>query len=90
MIEGKDALQRPKGGPGAAHFVDEKGLAPVTHDVANSVLASAIALRVFTPDAMTLARWLLGVGVRVGATALMERRDGTPSVCTVREDGGEE
>ncbi|MET8183771.1 hypothetical protein [Streptomyces sp. NPDC005336] len=90
MIEGKDALQRPEGGPGAARFVDEKGLAPVTHDVANSVLASAVALRVFTPDARALARWLLGAGVRVGAAALMERCDGTPTACAVRKDGGGE
>jgi hypothetical protein len=90
VFEGKDALQRPKGGTRRCHFVDEKGLAPVTHDVANSVLASAIALRVFTPDAMTLARRLLGAGVRVGAAALMERCDGTPTACTVRQDGGGE
>ncbi|MCO8308791.1 MULTISPECIES: hypothetical protein [Streptomyces] len=90
MIEGNDALQRPEGGPGAAHFVDQKGFALVTHDVANSVLASAIALRVFTPDAMALARRLLGAGVRLGAAALTESRDGTPAACTVHENGGPE
>ncbi|MFD8513500.1 hypothetical protein ACFV27_20950 [Streptomyces antimycoticus] len=90
MIEGKDALQRPEGGPGAAHFVDQKGLALVTHDVANRVLASAIALRVFSPDAVALACRLLGAGVRVGAAALVERRDDTPAACAAREDGGPE
>ncbi|MBO3682353.1 hypothetical protein [Streptomyces sp. NEAU-YJ-81] len=54
------------------------------------MLASAIALRVFTPDAMALARRLLGAGVRVGAAALTERRDGTLAACAVREDGGPE
>ncbi len=56
----------------------------------NSVLASAIALRVFTPDAMALARRLLGAGVRLGAAALTESRDGTPAACTVHENGGPE
>ncbi|TLS45686.1 hypothetical protein FE633_13010 [Streptomyces montanus] len=50
----------------------------MTHDVANSVLASVIALRVFAPDVVALVRRMLGAGVRVGAAALMERRTGTP------------
>ncbi|MGX1913564.1 hypothetical protein ACWIID_32695 [Streptomyces phaeochromogenes] len=50
----------------------------MTHDVANSVLASVIALRVFAPDAVALVRRMLGAGVRVGAAALMERRGGAP------------
>ncbi|MEU7369689.1 hypothetical protein AB0B92_29810 [Streptomyces hygroscopicus] len=54
------------------------------------MLASAIALRVFTPDAMALARRLLGAGVRLGAAALTESRDGTPAACTVHESGGPE
>ncbi|MBL1098288.1 hypothetical protein [Streptomyces coffeae] len=62
----------------------------MTHEVANSAPASAIALRVFIPDAMALARRLLGAGVRVGAAALMERPDGIPTACTVGEDGGRE
>jgi hypothetical protein len=51
----------------------------VTHDVANSVLALVIALRVFAPDARALIRWILGAGVRVGAAALMERRNDGPA-----------
>ena len=51
----------------------------MTHDVANSVLASGIALRVFTPDAVALVRRILGAGVRVGAAALMES-SGLPAV----------
>ncbi|WP_432040426.1 hypothetical protein [Streptomyces cucumeris] len=62
----------------------------MTHEVANSALVAALALRVFTPDAMALVRRLLGAGVRVGAAALMERRDSTSTACTVGEDGGQE
>ncbi|MEU8825051.1 hypothetical protein [Streptomyces sp. NPDC048636] len=64
----------------------------MTHDAANSALALAIALRVFIPDALALARRLLGAGVRVGAAVLMERHDGTPTppACSVGEEGGRE
>ncbi|WP_165983848.1 hypothetical protein [Streptomyces sp. YIM 98790] len=46
----------------------------MSHDSVNSVLVLAIALRVLAPDARALVRWVLGVGVRVGADALAERR----------------
>ncbi|MER6145181.1 hypothetical protein ABT174_35035 [Streptomyces sparsogenes] len=62
----------------------------MTHDLANSVLATAVALRVFTPDAMALARRLLGAGVRVGVAALLERRSDSPAVSAGRQDGGNE
>ncbi|WP_175541493.1 hypothetical protein [Streptomyces aidingensis] len=46
----------------------------MSHDSVNSVLVLAIALRVLAPDVRALVRWVLGVGVRVGADALAERR----------------
>ncbi|MEV1008331.1 hypothetical protein [Streptomyces sp. NPDC049881] len=48
----------------------------MSYDTANGVLALAVALRVFAPDVRALARWLLGVGVRVGTDAMARRGGG--------------
>lgn len=50
----------------------------MSHDVANTVVATAIALRVFAPDAWRIARWMLGAGVRAGVHALAERPPRVP------------
>lgn len=46
----------------------------MSHEIVNTVMAVAVTLRVFAPDARDLTRRLLGYGVRVGASALSEQR----------------
>lgn len=58
----------------------------------SAVLVLATVVRVFAPDVRSLTRLLLRVGVRVGATALMEdaRRPRGPREPLARADREEE
>ncbi|MDT0323154.1 hypothetical protein [Streptomyces millisiae] len=51
----------------------------MSHMDAISVLTLLLGLRVFGPDVLTLFRWLLGAGVRVGVAAMAERHHRHPS-----------
>ncbi|MGW0760799.1 hypothetical protein ACWD1Y_30705 [Streptomyces sp. NPDC002814] len=51
----------------------------MNYDVVSMVLAIAAAVRSFAPDVWFLVRRLLGVGVRIGATALSEQQPQSPA-----------
>lgn len=51
----------------------------MNYDVVSLVLAFAAAARSYAPDVWFLVRRLLGAGVRIGASALIERQPHSPA-----------
>ncbi|MEU3619812.1 hypothetical protein ABZ725_47135 [Streptomyces sp. NPDC006872] len=51
----------------------------MNYDVVSLVLAFAAAARSFAPDVWFLVRRLLGAGVRIGASTLIEQQPHSPA-----------
>jgi hypothetical protein len=87
--EGNGALRHRLGGV-VVPADDWKDFQQVDLEIAAHVVTGAVAIRVFAADACTLARRLLGAGVRVGAAHIAAQHQKYPAKTAARQPEGRE